>query len=90
MAGSRVGLRGTLPSRLPVNAADPHDGQVLRHERLRTLRRYARPSVDSVARLTAQNDPNGAARLRAGEPVTSGMRRGDWWGRIDGWVPATY
>jgi integrase/recombinase XerD len=28
-----------------------------RHVSLRTLQRYARPSVDAVARLTAENDP---------------------------------
>jgi integrase/recombinase XerD len=28
-----------------------------RHESLRTLQRYARPSVDAVAALTAQHDP---------------------------------
>jgi len=28
-----------------------------RHASLRTLQRYARPSVDAVARLTAENDP---------------------------------
>jgi len=28
-----------------------------RHESLRTLQRYARPSVEAVARLTAENDP---------------------------------
>ena len=33
-----------------------------RHTSLRTLQRYARPDVDAVARVTADNDP--AARRR--------------------------